>query len=147
MSQQRFTLPSAVFLILERDNRVLLMRRANTGWHDGDYDFPAGHIDGGESSKAATAREGAEELGIVVVEEDLSFVLLTHGLSSDSKEYYNLYFRVSSWQGEPRIMEPDKCNALEWFGLEEDLPLNITPNTLRGLVALKDNSSYLEYGF
>ncbi len=122
------------------------MRRANTSWHNGDYDFPAGHIDGGESNTSATIREGKEELGVDIARKDLEFTLLTHGLFSDGKEYYNVYFRVRQWEGEPQIMELDKCDALDWFDRDQ-LPDNLTPNTRMGLAALKAGDTYIEYGF
>ncbi len=146
MSQVRFTLPSAVFLVLERDNQVLLMRRANTSWHNGDYNLPAGHIDGGEANTTATIREGLEELGVAITKEDLEFALLIHGLFSDGKEYYNVFFRVSRWEGDPEIRESDKCDALDWFDINE-LPDNLTPNTRMALIAMRAGTTYVEYGF
>lgn len=146
MSKERFTLPSAVFLLLEQGEEILLLRRANTGWHDGDYDLPAGHLDGNEASTTAAAREGLEELGVTIDPHRLVFTLLTHGISSDGKEYYNIYFRATEWTGTPRIMEPHKCDDLAHFHYDS-LPLNLTPNTRRGLEAIRDGIQYLEYGF
>ena len=122
------------------------MLRANTGYHDGEYDLPAGHLDGGEPGTVATAREAAEELGITVDPTKLIFVVLTHGLFSDEKEYYNITFQAHDWAGEPKIMEPDKCHGLDWFSLD-NLPANITPNTKRILDARRENIPYVEYGF
>lgn len=148
MSTTRFTLPSVVFLILEHDGRILLMRRANTGWHDGDFDLPAGHIEGGEASSVAAAREGLEELGATIDPQDLSFVLLTHGVFSDGKEYYNLFFRATKWQGNPRIMEPDKCDRLEWFSNDPTKwPDNVTPSLRLAIQAMRDKLTYMEHGF
>ena len=41
---ERFSLVPAVYLFLERDGRVLLMRRRNTGFADGSYAAIAGHM-------------------------------------------------------------------------------------------------------
>jgi 8-oxo-dGTP diphosphatase len=122
------------------------MRRANTGWHDGDYDLPAGHLDGNESGTAATAREAAEELGIKVDPKKLLFRVLTHGIFSDKKEYYNIAFAAEEWQGEPRINEKDKCDAFDWFPLAQ-LPTNLTPSSRRIFEAITAGRPYVEYGF
>lgn len=55
----RFKLPVAVHLFLLRNNRVLLRRRFNTGYEDGSYSVPAGHLDGGETIIQAAMRYGA----------------------------------------------------------------------------------------
>jgi len=146
MSKDRFTLPAAVFLVLLKDQKVLLMRRAKTGWHDGDFDFVAGHIDGNESLKTALAREAREEIGISILADDIMFAHLIHGLFEDGKEYFNVFFKVSKWLGEPCIMEPDKCDMIEWFDLD-NLPPNVTESTRRGLEALETKSSYSDFGF
>jgi 8-oxo-dGTP diphosphatase len=146
MSKNRFTLPAAVFLILLKDGKVLLMRRANTGWHDGNFDLVAGHIDGKESLKTALAREAHEEMGISILADDAIFAHLIHGLFEDGKEYFNIFFTVTTWSGEPKIMEPDKCDTIEWFDLD-NLPLNLTESTKRGLEALKTSESYSDFGF
>jgi 8-oxo-dGTP diphosphatase len=146
MSKDRFTLPAAVFLVLLKDDKTLLMRRANTGWHDGDFDFVAGHIDGNESLKTALAREAHEEIGISILADDIMFAHLIHGLFEDGKEYFNIFFTVTTWTGEPTIMEPNKCDRIEWFRLD-NLPANLTESTKRGIEALKTNSPYSNFGF
>ena len=146
MSSDRFTLPAAVFLILVKDNKTLLMRRAHTGWHDGDFDLVAGHIDGNESVKTALAREAHEEMGIAIQPDKATFIHLMHGLFEDGKEYFNVFFTVDSWSGEPKIMEPNKCDAVEWFDLD-NLPPNLTDSAKRGLEALRAKEHYSDFGF
>jgi hypothetical protein len=43
MSTERFKLRAAAYLLLIKDGKVLLLRRSNTGWRDGEYTLPAGH--------------------------------------------------------------------------------------------------------
>ena len=45
---------AAVFVIIRDEaGRVLLQRRANTGYLDGHYDFPSGHVYAGEGFTTA----------------------------------------------------------------------------------------------
>lgn len=146
MPTQRFTLPAAVFLVLTESKKTLLMRRANTGWHDGDYDLVAGHIDGGESLRMAVAREAKEEIGIMIDPHKVQFSHLIHGFFKDGKEYFNIFFTVDSWEGVPTIMEPDKCDQLTWFNMQ-DLPKNMTESTRRYFEARSKNEMYSDFGF
>jgi len=39
----------AVHLFLLQDNKILLSKRYNTGYEDGNWNVPAGHVEEGES--------------------------------------------------------------------------------------------------
>jgi len=113
---------SAVFPIIIQTHgttqKVLLHRRMNTGYQDGKLDIAAsGHVDDGETATCAAVRECKEELGIEVLASDLRFVHLSHRLGLD-RTYYDIYFIVESFSGEPAIMEPEKCSELLWCDLE-----------------------------
>ena len=45
MRKIRFQMPVAVHLLLVKDNKVLLLRRFNTGYEYGNYSVVAGHVD------------------------------------------------------------------------------------------------------
>lgn len=140
---ERFTLRPAVYLILIRDNKVLLLRRFNTGWRNGDYTLPAGHVDGRESIRTALSREAAEEVGVTVQPAALKFAHVMH--QYDNHEYVDFYFVATAWDGEPTNLEPEKCDDVRWFSLE-DLPENIIPNVRQALDAYAKKSYYSEYG-
>ena len=54
----------AVYLILIEDDKILLQRRFNTGYKDGNYSLPAGHLDDNESITQALVREVKEEIDL-----------------------------------------------------------------------------------
>ena len=121
---QHFPCYSAVFPLLLREHNgkreVLLHRRHNTGYMDGKWDIAgSGHVDEGETARQALARECAEELGIRVRPEDAEFAHVCHRLGKEGdRTYYDLYFFVRAYQGTPAIMEPNKCDGLDWFPLD-----------------------------
>ena len=58
----------------------------------------------------------------------------------------NLFFTAKKWKGEPKIMEPDKCDELQWFELDS-LPSNTIPYVKQAIDCLRKNVRYGEYGF
>ncbi|NQY54774.1 MAG: NUDIX domain-containing protein, partial [Campylobacteraceae bacterium] len=73
MSQRNNSNIPASYLILIRQNKILLLRRHNTGYQDGQYSTIAGHVEEGESFSQCIIREAKEEAGITLksVEERL----------------------------------------------------------------------------
>ena len=49
----------ATHLLLTRGQTLLLIRRANTGWMDGHWSLPAGHVEAGESAAADASKATA----------------------------------------------------------------------------------------
>lgn len=144
VTSERFAFRAAVYLILIRDEKLLLLRRAHTGWRDGDYTLPAGHLDGGESPREAMARETFEEIGIRLSPSDLQFAHVMH--HTDSTEYIDFYFVAPVWQGEPKNLEPEKCDDLMWVGPQQ-LPPQILPNVKQALEAYRAGQHYSEFNW
>ena len=53
-----------VFILLRKEGKILLIRRKGTGYRDGWYSMPSGHLEKGEAISAAAVREAREEVGI-----------------------------------------------------------------------------------
>lgn len=138
----------AVFVIFEKDNKVALLRRFNTGHEDGNYTVAAGHVDGGEPMKVAAARESFEEMGAQVHVDDLEFVHLLHSaaLDEDGAEYICAFFKCTKWDGEISNMEPEKSDELLWADLD-NLPENIIPYIKQAIELSYQNVQYSEYEF
>ncbi|MCB1908925.1 MAG: NUDIX domain-containing protein [Rhodocyclaceae bacterium] len=120
----RHAIPTGVHLILRRDRQVLLMRRANTGFFDGLFSLPGGHVEAGESIVATAVREAREELGVELVPGHLSVVGAIHRLSDTNR--IDFFVEVGRWHGEPYRAEPDKSDLLDWYP-EVDLPGPVVP--------------------
>jgi 8-oxo-dGTP pyrophosphatase MutT (NUDIX family) len=119
----RAKFPVTVHLLFFRENQVLLLRRFNTGYEDGNYSVPAGHLDGNETVIAAAAREAEEETGVQITSSDLVFSSVMHRM--EDEERVDFFVHVHGWQGEPKH-EPDKCDELRWANMDE-LPNNTIP--------------------
>ena len=127
-----------------RGNRVLLLRRYNTGYQDGNYSVVAGHLNGGESILDATIREAREEIGIEVAVQDLDIVGVMHRLSDD--ERIDFFLTASSWEGQVTNEEPDRCDQLAWFDMER-LPENLIPYVRRALENYRHGRWFDSFGW
>jgi len=130
MTTERFRAAAAVHLFLIRGGRVLLLRRANTGYQDGNFSAVAGHLDGGEEVRIAAAREADEEVGVTIAPANLQVAGVMHRLEGD--ERIDFFLTADRWQGEPRNDEPHKCAEIAWFPLGE-LPDNVVLYVRRAL--------------
>ncbi len=140
MTRARF--PTTVHLFFIRGREVLLSRRFQTGYRDGDYSVPAGHLDGGETVVAAARREALEEVGVPLAEEDLTFTGVMHRI--EDEERVDFFFLVRSWPREPFNNEPEKCDDLRWFSLDA-LPDNTVPYVRQALDNLLHSKPFDEF--
>jgi 8-oxo-dGTP diphosphatase len=149
MKKERPKLIPTVYLVLIRENRILLSRRFNTGFQDGQYSFPAGHLSNDEETLSqAMIREAREEIGVQINASDLELVHVMHRkqIEPTGERRINLFFTAKKWKGKPMIMEPDKCDDLRWFELD-DIPANTIPYIRQVISCLRKNIRYGEYGF
>jgi len=99
----RFKVTPAVFGLLIKDNNILLLRRANTGWLDGYYDPLAGHLEADESLHEGLLREVKEETGVDANPQDLKLVHIYQNHHAPARSYIGFVFVVSRWKGEPKL--------------------------------------------
>jgi len=142
MAKERFKIIPSVYLVLIKNNKILLSRRYNTGYFDGNYSFPAGHLDGDETLKQAMIREAKEEIDVILDPADLELIHIMNRRISNN-ERVDFFFKAKKWQGEPKIMESDKCDDLSWFEFN-NLPKNIIPYIKQAIDSFFDNINYSE---
>jgi 8-oxo-dGTP diphosphatase len=144
VGEDRFKLVSAVHIFLIWDGQVLLLRRFNTGYEDGNYSVVAGHLDGGEEVKAAAIREAREEVGIKIAPGDLQVVGVMHRRSDD--ERVDFFVTAAAWAGEIANQEPHRCDQLAWFDLDA-LPENVIPYVRRALDNYRKGKWFDSFGW
>lgn len=151
MGKERHKITPASYLILIKDNKVLLLRRFNTGYKDGQYSMIAGHVDKGETFTACIIREAKEEAGIVLKPENLK---VSHVMNRDSSggidvgdnERIDIFFVADSWKGKIENKEPNKCDDLSWFPLDK-LPENVIPYIRSAIENHLNGIFYSEFGY
>lgn len=116
-----------VMLQNEKDEVLLGLRRGSHG--AGEWSFPGGHLEWGETVFEAAEREVKEETGLEVEKMELISVAdEMRYIKTDDKHYLNIGVKAEYTGGEPRIMEPEKCKEWRWFGLD-DLPEKLLEGT------------------
>ena len=144
MQEEKFRLRAAVYLLPIKDEKVLLSRRFNTGWMDGKYSLVSGHLDGNETVFEAVVREAFEEANLIINKKDLIPAVVIHRKSD--VEYIDFFFVVNKWTGEPTINEPEKCDDLSWFSVD-DLPDNLLPFIKDAIKNYKNKIPFFESGW
>jgi 8-oxo-dGTP diphosphatase len=97
--------------ILIKDGKVLLGKRLKKAGY-GQWGFPGGHLEEGESFVAAAKRELFEETDLAG--EDLAFANIANTPQPD-KHYIQINFLVLKWSGVLENREPERCEAWDWF--------------------------------
>jgi 8-oxo-dGTP diphosphatase len=92
-----------VAAVIERDGRVLIAQRNNSGQHPLKWEFPGGKVESGESPEAATIRELEEELGIQArIDREIGRYQYQYPGRSP---ILLIFFRVVEYEGEPRNLD------------------------------------------
>lgn len=135
---------ASVYLLLVKRGKILLLRRINTGYEDGKYGLPAGHVEDNETIRAASCREIKEEIGILLKLEDLELVHVMHRKEKDIR--VDFFFTIKEWGQEPRNNEPNKCDDLKWFTID-NLPKNTIPYIRKAIENWQKKILYSEIGW
>jgi 8-oxo-dGTP diphosphatase len=142
------TYPLIVNLILERDDKILMIYRENTTVYQNVYALPAGKVEKGESLKHNIIREAKEEIGITLHADDVSLAVTLwakyNNESGDAIEDVGFFFKASRYEGDVVNAEPHKHGHVKWVALN-DLPENSLTFTRVALEAYREGRDYVEY--
>jgi 8-oxo-dGTP diphosphatase len=102
-------------VIVLKDGKVLLGKRK--GSHgEGEYAFPGGHLEYMESFEECAKREVREETGIEI--DNIRFQLLYNMKKYVPKHYVHINLLADYKSGEPRVLEPNKCDNWDFFDFD-----------------------------
>lgn len=100
-------------VIIEKEGKILIGKRKNS--HAPFYSIPGGHLEEGESFEKAAVREILEETGLKIL--DPKVISLTNNLETyklENVHYISVILFTDKFEGEPQIMEPEKCESWQW---------------------------------
>jgi 8-oxo-dGTP diphosphatase len=140
----RTKFPVTVHLFFFREDQILLLRRFNTGYRDGEYSVPAGHLDGDETVVAAAVREASEEVGLQLDVDNILFSSVMH--RKEDEERVDFFVCVQAWQDNPFNNEPDKCDELVWTDFKS-LPENTVPYVRKAIENHLNGVVFDEFGW
>ncbi len=133
----------AIVLLINEKSEVLLVRRKGVSFGNGLYSLPGGKIESGETALETAKREAQEEVGIMI--DDLNLVHVVDRQGPET-EFYVFVFRPSVWQGIPSNCEPDKCDDVRWFPVNQ-LPDKLIPAHRQAIELSQNGISYSKHGW
>ncbi|MGC8584316.1 MAG: NUDIX hydrolase [Thermoproteus sp.] len=119
----------ASHLFLTDGGKILFLKRRNTGYFDGFYSVPAGHVEEGETAAQAMIREAREELGITL--RALEFAYVMHRFEGHYR--VDFFFKALDYEGVPVNAEPEKAEHLAYFR-PDSLPDNVVPYVRKAVI-------------
>lgn len=145
---RHFIIPAS-YVFLKQNGKYLFSRRFQTGYEDGKWSVPAGHVEEGETYTKCVIRETKEEIGVDISAEDLQvghILQRDSHVGEDTRYRMDIFFVCEKWTGEPGNLESHKCDGLEWFDAD-NLPDAIIPYIRHVVVMMRKGILYSEYGF
>lgn len=140
----RLKIVPAVYLIVRKSGKILLLKRHNTGYGDGLFTLPSGHLENDEGLGEAAVREIKEEVGLEIKKDDIKLKLVMQRNEPKQPKYIDFYFLVKNWSGYPKNCEKNKCSQVTWFP-ESKLPKKTLGHVTKALKNMKKGINYISY--
>lgn len=127
-------------VMILKDGKVLLGKRKNAHG-EGAYAWPGGHLEYMESFEDCAKRETAEETGMNIT--NVKFLRLMNLKDYAPKHYVDIGL-IADWQnGEPQILEPEKCEGWDWYDID-NLPQPLFSTISTYIEAYKSGKNYFD---
>lgn len=113
--------------IFNKEGKLFIAKRGKKAKNEvGKWEIPGGSVEFGETFKQAIKREIKEEHGIDIEVLEL-LDICDHIIPKEKQHWVSPTYICKITKGVPKIMEPQKCEAIGWFSIEEaeKLPLSI----------------------
>lgn len=118
----------ATIIMKLKEKEVLLGKRKNAHGA-GTWAFPGGHIEFYEEYIDCFYRELEEETGLtrdnIRLIDKFPVAATNDFFKKEGKHYITLYMRAELISGEPKVMEPEKCEKWIWSEWYNGCPLDV----------------------
>ena len=117
---------AAVYWIIKNNEwEILMIKRQNTGFRDGHYALPAGHIEIWESPIEALRKEMYEEIGINIDISEIKIIHIWHRFSpqethDEVRQYFSFFFEIWDYEWTPYNAEPEKSEWIYWIDWKKE---------------------------
>lgn len=119
--------------IIDSEDRIFLGKRSKSvDLNPGRWESSGGKVEFGETLTECLQREIREEHGVEIAVGEM-IGIVEYIVPDKNQHWVGPAYVCKITSGTPRIMEPDKCEQIGWFTLEEALQLPLTPFAERDL--------------
>ena len=146
MSNRFRLVPEVHLFLLDRHSRVLLLRRCNADYENGNYSVVAGHVEANEPVTAAAIREAKEEVGVQVQPSDIEVTGVIHRRAEDGYVSVAFFLTARTWEGLVVNAEPQNHDELAWRSAD-DLPRNMIPYVKHAFLNYQHGKYYDSVGW
>jgi len=141
INKKRYRIITSVFFLYIKERNILMLRRFNTGYEDGNYSLPAGHVEEDETLSEALSRELFEEIGVNIKPHNFKLVHVMHRKNENRIDFF---FTANVKTLYPLNKEPTKADDISWFSLTH-LPLNTIPCIFAAINSYRKGHFYSEF--
>lgn len=113
--------------IFNREGKLFLTLRGKKAKNEtGKWEIPGGSVEFNETLENAIKREMKEEYDVDIAIIDLLDVC-SHIITDEHQHWVSPTYICKIVTGKPKIVEPEKCDAIGWYSRNEavNLPLSI----------------------
>lgn len=127
-------------IMIFKDKKILLGKRK--GSHGaGEWSFPGGHLEFGESFEKCAKRETKEESGIQI--KNIKFQFLANVKKYKKKHYAHIGL-IADWRkGYPKVLESDKNENWNWYSINR-LPKPLFEMVRLSIISYKTKRNYFD---